>query len=77
MMGGGAGGAMHWWWDSWVHPGDLYHQFRGAAAFSRKLNLSGAYEPLSASFSRGSLAALGYSNPDRVYGYIYDTRWVH
>jgi hypothetical protein len=77
MMGGGAGGAMHWWWDSWVHPGDLYHQFRGAAAFSRKLNLSGAYEPLSASFSRGSLAALGYSYPDRVYGYIYDTRWVH
>ena len=22
FMGGGAGGAMHWWWDSWVHPGN-------------------------------------------------------
>ena len=20
---------------------------------------------------------MGYSYPDRVYGYIYDTRWVH
>lgn len=77
FMGGGAGGAMHWWWDSWVHPGNLYHQFQGAAAYARLLDLSGTYEKLTATFTNNSLSILGYRYPDRLYGYIYDKRWIH
>jgi len=80
MMGGGAGGAMHWWWDSWVHPNDLYYQFKGAGAYAARLDLSGEFDLLATPdviFGNNSLRLLGYRYPDRIYGYIYDTRWIH
>lgn len=27
LFGGGLGTAMSWWWDSYIHPGDLYYHF--------------------------------------------------
>ena len=29
LFGGGMGSAMSWWWDSYVHPADLYYHFDG------------------------------------------------
>jgi len=34
---GEAGGAAIWWWDSYVHPKNLYHIFAGLAKFSRHI----------------------------------------
>jgi hypothetical protein len=33
LMHGSFGTAMTWWWDSYVHPNDLYQHFAGIAAF--------------------------------------------
>ena len=41
------------------------------------LDLSGTYEKLTATFTNNSLSILGYRYPDRLYGYIYDKRWIH
>src|SRR3954471_21594210 len=35
MMSGGAGGACVWWWDNYVHPKNLWHEFAAPAAFSK------------------------------------------
>ncbi len=34
LLAGGAGTAMVWWWDSYVHPGDLYRLFRPVRKFA-------------------------------------------
>lgn len=33
LMTGSAGSAMLWWWDSHIHPGDLYYHFAALSAF--------------------------------------------
>lgn len=81
MMAGGAGGAMNWWWDSYVHPYDLYSNFKGAGLYASKLNLSGSDYKLiqnsTATISSSSLGLLGYTFKNRVYGYVYDTAWTY
>ena len=37
-LAGNAGGAAIWWWDSYVHPKDLYGQFTGLARFARAVD---------------------------------------
>ncbi|MCK7490818.1 MAG: hypothetical protein MZW92_02795 [Comamonadaceae bacterium] len=32
---------MNWWWESWIHPSDAYHEFAGAAAFGAVMDLTG------------------------------------
>lgn len=39
MLGGGAGSAMNWWWDSHVHPHNLYYRFKGAAKYAQYLDM--------------------------------------
>ncbi len=34
LMSGAAGGAMTWWWDSYVAPRDLWHVYRGISSFA-------------------------------------------
>ena len=81
MMGGGAGGAMNWWWDSYVHPYNLYHQFAGAGAYAKLLNLSGAdytqLRTLSGVTKNDSVGILGYRFDNRIYGYVYDKAWKY
>jgi hypothetical protein len=38
MMSGAAGGGAIWWWENYVERHDLWHTFRGAAAFSAKID---------------------------------------
>ena len=79
MMGGGAGGAMNWWWDSYVHPYDLYYQFKGAGAYAKKMDLTGSdYEilrTLAGVEKPSTVGLLGYRFNNRMYGYVYDVKW--
>lgn len=79
MMGGGAGGAMNWWWDSYVHPYDLYYQFKGAGAYAKLMDLTGSdytqLRTLSGVSVTSSCGILGYRFNNRVYGYVYDKAW--
>ncbi len=40
------GGAMSWWWDSYLRPLDLWHTQSGVASFARSVDLRGMHEPL-------------------------------
>lgn len=82
MMGGGAGGAMNWWWDSYVHPNDLYYRFKGAGEFAKNLNMVGdSYELLQklsgVTLNNDNSALIGYKIDNRVYGYLYDKNWKY
>jgi hypothetical protein len=82
MMGGGAGGAMNWWWDSWVHPNDLYYRFIGAGLFSKEMDMVGeTYDLLhllsGVTVSNNNTGLLGYRIDQRVYGYAFDNQWRH
>lgn len=81
MMCGSVGGAMQWWWDSWIHPNKLWYLFAGAGKYSSKMNLDGAdYELLNSENSNLSLSTtgiLGYKFSNRIYGYIYNSNWTY
>lgn len=82
MMGGGAGGAMNWWWDSFVHPANLYFRFTGASKFSLQMNLIGeSYEQLrfdeDIRIDGDEIGILGYRVDNRVYGYLFDQNWIY
>ncbi|MCF7931997.1 MAG: hypothetical protein K9K93_02400 [Acholeplasmataceae bacterium] len=82
VMNGSAGAAMNWWWDSWVHPNNLYHRFIGIGKFSRLMDMTGSnYDLLhkleGVDVTRSQVGILGYRIDNRVYGYLYDTLWRH
>ena len=81
MMGGGAGGAMNWWWDSYVHPYDLYYQFKGAGTYAKLIDLSGAdytqLRTLNGVTKSDGVGLLGYRFNNRIYGYVYDKAWKY
>lgn len=82
MMGGGAGGAMNWWWDSWVHPNDLYYRFKGASTYAKEMDMVGeTYQQLhldsSIEISDPRVGILGYQIDERLYGYFFDRNWKH
>ncbi len=81
MMGGGAGGAMNWWWDSYVHPYNLYYQFAGAGSFAKLMDLTGSdytqLRTLSGVEKTSGVGLLGYRFNNRIYGYLYDVNWSY
>jgi len=81
-MGGGAGSGMNWWWDSWIHQGDAYDVFSGAAAYAKLMDLSGQnYQTLrnmpGVSVSTANVGAIGYLVEDRLYAYLYDQTYTY
>ena len=81
MLGGGCGGAMNWWWDSYVHPYDLYYQFKGAGAYAKLMDLSGSdytqLRTLDGVSVKSGVGIIGYRYNNRVYGYVYDQAWKY
>lgn len=81
IMGGGAAGAMNWWWDSYVHPYDLYYQFAGAGAYAKKMDLRGSdytqLRTLSGVSMSNGVGLIGYRFDNRIYGYVYDKNWFY
>lgn len=82
MLGGAAGAAMQWWWDSWIHPNNLWTVFNGAGLFAKQMDLAGEkYMQLKTSgtvmITNEKVKILGYQYQDRVYGYLFDQSWSH
>ncbi|MDI6452760.1 hypothetical protein [Peloplasma aerotolerans] len=82
IMGGGAGAAMNWWWDSWVHPNNLYYRFIGVGKYAQQMDMVGDYyDRLPAlpgvHVSNSQTGLLGYRIDNRVYGYAFDNNWRH
>ncbi len=80
IMGGGAGAAMNWWWDSWVHPNDLYYRFEGIGKYSKEMDMVGnRYDLLNqlsgVSVSNSQTGLIGYRIDQRIYGYLFDKNW--
>lgn len=40
LFSGGLGTAMTWWWDSYVHPQELYYHFTGIKSFSDQIDFN-------------------------------------
>lgn len=73
---------MNWWWDSFVHPANLYFRFTGASKFSLQMNLIGeSYEQLrfdeDIRIDGDEIGILGYRVDNRVYGYLFDQNWIY
>lgn len=80
MMGSGCGSAMPWWWDSYVHPNNLYYRFTGASKFSQNLDLTGSDYTLiqdsNYNIDNSNVQIMGYKFNNRMYGYLYDKAWT-
>lgn len=80
MLGGGAGSAMNWWWDSHVHPHNLYYRFKGAAKYAQYLDMiSDRYVLLKdvTEINHQDIKCIGYLLDNRIYGYLYDVNWKY
>ncbi|WP_198664965.1 DUF5060 domain-containing protein [Lewinella sp. IMCC34191] len=54
LFGGGAGSAMSWWWDNYIHPQNLYPHFKGLATVAASVPfLEGDMAPIKA-YVRGA-----------------------
>jgi hypothetical protein len=70
LIGGAAGGAMVWYWDSYVHPNQLERHYRPLQAFWRGEQLSERLLPVAAHLSDPDLAAWGAGAGGRAYIWI-------
>lgn len=82
LLGGGAGSANQWWWDSWIQAKDLWGCYAGASAFASRLDLAGKtftrlQDDSRTATSDADVKVMGYLLDDAVYGYVYDARWSH
>lgn len=57
LMSGCGGGAMPWWWDSYVHPNNVYYRWIGSANYARNEDLDAhGYVPVIPAVSTTSRA---------------------
>ncbi len=80
-LGGGAGTAMNWWWESWIETYDVYSEYSGIATYASYMDLTGTSFQVVASSDADynvlttnslSMGYIGYLVDNRVYLYIYD-----
>lgn len=71
-MSGAFGTSMTWWWDTYIHPNDLYYHFAAVAAFYADEDLAAYdYQPTTAELNREARS--------RVFGMQTDNRallWI-
>lgn len=81
MMCGSVSGAMQWWWESWIHPSNLWYLFKGVGSYAEMLDLTGDnYQLLSSdnyTLNNQTAGLLGYHFDNRIYGYVYNTKWAY
>ncbi|MFH0993507.1 MAG: cellulase family glycosylhydrolase, partial [bacterium] len=78
LFAGGAGAAMHWWWDSYIDPAGLCRHYRGFAVISHELVIAGTTAVWSSATVRDAAAgvsACGITADERVYLLLYDEKW--
>ena len=78
----GAGGAMQWWWDSWIDLHDLWYRFDGIGAYARQMDLAGkTLQDLrkisGVSLSNGLAGLMGVQTETATYGYLYHKLWTY
>lgn len=69
-------GAMSWWWDSWIHPRNLYYRFEPLVAFLQgedwaPQNLA----PLSCTILSGHTTPEIYGSSGPAHAYVYIRNW--
>ncbi|MDD4184383.1 MAG: hypothetical protein PHI01_03115, partial [Candidatus Izemoplasmatales bacterium] len=77
---GGSGGAMQWWWDSWIDLYDLWYRFEGIGSYIKLMDLGeAAYQNLrtmdGVSISNAMAGLMGYATETDVFGYLYHRQW--
>lgn len=81
MMSGSVGGAMQWWWESWIHPNNLYYLYQGPGIYGSKLDLTGDDYQLidsnNVTLGKDTANILGYKFNNRVYGYVFNKSWAY
>jgi len=70
LMGGAAGGALVWYWDSYVHPHHLERHLRALEAFWRGEQLQPQSTHVKLSFSDADLVGWSVGTPQRTYLWI-------
>ena len=70
LMGGAVGGALVWYWDSYVHPNRLERHFRPVEAFWRGEQITQRLGPVPMTLSDSDLAGWGTGRRDRAYVWI-------
>ena len=70
LVGGAGGGALGWYWDSYVHPNHLERHFRAAEMFWRGERLGRSAKRLDLSLSNTTLAGWGIGTPARSFLWI-------
>jgi len=70
VMGGAYGGALMWYWDSYVHPNHLERHLRALEAFLRDEWLGLEQQRLDVSCSDGRLVGFGIGTSDRLLLWI-------
>jgi hypothetical protein len=84
-MSGGAGGALIWWWDNYVHPSNLYGQFTPLRKFADTVPwTAGEWKPLEADAPRvnlyglvhGNTAILWAQNPEHNWKNVFEKQTV-
>ena len=70
LMGGAVGGALGWYWDSYIHPNHLERHFRAAEMFWRGERLGRATRRLDFSLSSPTLTGWAIGTPERGFLWI-------
>ncbi len=69
-------GAMSWWWDSWIHPYNLYYRFDPLVAFLQGEDWAPQnLQPLSHTILSGHTTPEVYGSSGTEHAYIYIRNW--
>lgn len=81
VMGGGAGTGMTWWWDSYVHPLNLYTYFKPVSLYVKKIPWNDPFlkyiDEMQLDISNFDVGVHGYIKQDSAYLWFYDTEYSH
>ena len=69
-MSGAFGGAVNWWWDSYIEPNNLYYQYKALANFVEDINWAKNWSTLKVAFPEASFSNKenGILNKVRILG---------
>lgn len=80
-LGGGAGSAFSWWWDSFIEPNNLYKHYSGISKYLSDVNMvSKTYKllkDLKIKIANKDIKVIGYYLDDRIYGYLFNKKWTY
>jgi len=68
LLCGSAGAPMWWWWDSYIHPQNLYGVFKAPAAFAKLVDWKSSPQPVPAQVTLRGIQPEDYSEMTLGYG---------